>query len=403
MATIALYANRINNMPSLLGDVKSAVNDLKSEFNSLKRKCNRVESSICNLDEVVSTVSAATKLQEDKVTALQNLQDDIAEFADEAARIDGAVVDIIQSNKEDFYDKYSYLKPNCEKNGWEKFCDGCKKVNQWCAENWEAICVAVVAIIAVVAIVAISVVTFGAGAVAVAALVGALVGVAGQFIGDAITFVRTGKWEGSFTDYLAAAVGGAIGGILTMTGNAVVACAVDSAITSLLSDSLGSMFGGEKKTMGEMLVNASFNAAIGAFAGWASGKLMDKVVDCLPKNSIFTRRLTGRGSYEASYNMVLTKLRKGIIKNFTKKTIRNGVINGLVGDFAKNIASGLGILDIPLNLVQQSGLSTFVDNCLDKKSMAKQFHWSVMSVVTGMPILSVFGILPTGWLFGGTT
>lgn len=186
MATIALYANKINNMPSLLGDVKSAVNDLKSEFNSLKRKCNRVESSICNLDEVVSTVSAATKLQEDKVTALQNLQDDIAEFADEAARIDGAVADVVQNNKDDFYDKYSYLKPNCERTGWEKFCDGCKAVGEWCKENW----VMLVTIVAVVAIAVLSVFTFGLAAGAVAAIAG-LISLA-LCVADVICMVATG-------------------------------------------------------------------------------------------------------------------------------------------------------------------------------------------------------------------
>ena len=29
------------------------------------------------------------------------------------------------------------MKPECEKSGWEKFKDGCKKVGEWCKEHWK--------------------------------------------------------------------------------------------------------------------------------------------------------------------------------------------------------------------------------------------------------------------------
>ena len=35
-------------------------------------------------------------------------------------RIDGDVADVINNSKDDFYDKYEYLKPECEKSWLEK-------------------------------------------------------------------------------------------------------------------------------------------------------------------------------------------------------------------------------------------------------------------------------------------
>ena len=394
MATIALYASKVNNMPSLLEDAKGAVRDLKDELFSLKWKCAQVNTDVCNLEDVVNTVSSATQLQEDKITALGSLKDSITTFADETARIDGDVAELLNQRKDDFYEKYYYLKPECEKTGWEKFCDGCKKASDWCAENWEALCVLVAAVVAVAAIVALSIVTFGASAVVIAALVGAAIGLAGQLIGDTIAFATTGKWESSWYDYVGAAFGGAIGGILTMSGNAVAACAAESAITSLFSDSLGSITGDKKKTLGEMLVNCAFDAAVGAVAGWGFGKLTDKLVKVLPKNTTFLKRLSGRNSYSASYKMALTRLKNGTYKKITTKTIRNGVISGMVGDFLKNVIGGTGVTDIPVNLAHQLGLPEAIDSLMNKPWMAKNFHWQVVSRVTGLRPLSILGMLP---------
>ena len=64
----------------------------------------------------------------------------------------------MDQNKDDFYDKYDYLKPDCEKSGWEKFCDACKAVGEWCKEHWKLIVTVVLVIIAIVVVV----VTWGA-------------------------------------------------------------------------------------------------------------------------------------------------------------------------------------------------------------------------------------------------
>lgn len=58
------------------------------------------------------------------------------EFVSDVARIDSEVANAINKSKENFYDEYNYLKPECEKSGWEKFKDDCKKFSEWCEENW---------------------------------------------------------------------------------------------------------------------------------------------------------------------------------------------------------------------------------------------------------------------------
>ena len=44
-------------------------------------------------------------------------------------RIDGDVADVINNSKDDFYDKYEYLKPECEKSWLEKAKEWIQLVN----------------------------------------------------------------------------------------------------------------------------------------------------------------------------------------------------------------------------------------------------------------------------------
>ena len=39
-------------------------------------------------------------------------------------RIDGDVADVINKSKDDFYDKYEYLKQNAKRAGWKKLKSG---------------------------------------------------------------------------------------------------------------------------------------------------------------------------------------------------------------------------------------------------------------------------------------
>lgn len=86
----------------------------------LKSKVLKIDSSICNVDDVINSVKSSTQTQGDKIDALDNLKKDVNEFVADVVRIDGDAADAINQSKNDFYDKYEYLKPDIEKTGWKK-------------------------------------------------------------------------------------------------------------------------------------------------------------------------------------------------------------------------------------------------------------------------------------------
>ena len=127
MATITLYAGKVNQMSRLINHTKKAIKEYKSDLKSLKSKVLKIDSSICNVDDVISSIKSSTQTQEDKIDALDNLKKDVNEFVADVVRIDGDAAEAINKSKDDFYNKYEYLTPECEKSRWEKFKDGCKK------------------------------------------------------------------------------------------------------------------------------------------------------------------------------------------------------------------------------------------------------------------------------------
>lgn len=353
MATIALYAGKINNMSGLIQDMKGSVIDLKSDLSALKNKSLSINKNICNLDEVISSISTSTQTQEDKIDALNTLEKECERFSTEVQMVDSEVADIINQRKNDFYNQYSYLKPDCEKNGWEKFCDGVKSVGEWCKENWGLIRNIVLAIIVVTAIVVFCIVTFGAGVVVLTAVVGAVVGLAGQLVSDVISWAITGEWTGTWQSYVGALLGGIAGGVLMLTGNVVGACAVDAAISTLLGESLEGISGGEKRTMAEIWIDTAISAGTAAVFSKLFSKFSDKLSKSLSNNIPALKRLAGRGSYDASFKMVTTKLKNGTNKKFTIKSVRNGVVSGLAGDVMKNVSFGFGFDDFINNHIKE--------------------------------------------------
>ena len=183
MATIALYAGKMNQMTSLIGEVRKSVDDYSSELFSLKSKTLNIRKSICDLDDVIGMIQASTQIQEQKMESLETIRQKTEEFVEEAVRIDEDAADAINQNKEDFYNKYNYLKPDAEKSDWEAFWDNAAK---WCKEHWESICNVVIAIVVAAVVMGICVATCGWAAVVVAFSVGGLVGVGGQLISDII-------------------------------------------------------------------------------------------------------------------------------------------------------------------------------------------------------------------------
>jgi len=212
MATLTLYAGKINQMPGLINEVKKSVVDYKSELSALRKKTLNINRSVCNLDDVISSIQASSQTQERKIDSLEKFYSESEEFISEVVRIDGEVAAVINKRKEDFYKEYYYLKPECEKNGWEKIKDGLKSVAEWCKENWKSIA----------KIVAAAVVITGLGIAA--ALTGGVLGVilagagalAGGLIGGAVGGIAAAINGGSFLEGFAdGTLSGAVSGAVT--------------------------------------------------------------------------------------------------------------------------------------------------------------------------------------------
>ena len=215
MATIALYANQINQMPSLLKEVKQSVSNYKSELTTLKNKTLTINKSICDLEDVISSIQSSTQTQEDKIASLDAFYQNSETFIADVVSIDNNVASLINQRKNDFYSTYSYLKPECEKSRKEKWDDFWGGVGEWCRDNWKSLAKIVLAVVIIVALGVLSVLTGGALAVILAgafwgALSGALIGGA---IGGILSAINGSSiFDGIAEGMLSGAISGAITG-----------------------------------------------------------------------------------------------------------------------------------------------------------------------------------------------
>ncbi len=290
MATIALYASKINNMPRLIQDVKKFVTDYQFELSALKKKSLQINKSVCNLDDVLSSISTSTQTQEQEITSLENLSNNIKQFTSDVNRIDMDVADVINQRKDDFYNEYNYLKPDSEKNGWEKFCDACKAVGEWCKEHWKIVVTAVL-LAGAIAIIVLSggtslgpltplllMVTKG---VIFGAITGALAGgTISVFTGG--TFFE-GFENGAFSGAISGAITGGMGSWLRLGGQAGLSLgkvmligATAETGASLLGDFGDIAIKGEKISSGEVMFNAGFSFVLGGVFG-LGGYILPKI------------------------------------------------------------------------------------------------------------------------------
>jgi hypothetical protein len=213
MATIKLYADKINQMPGLIKDVKKSVIDYKSELAALQKKSLSIRKDICNMDDVISSLQTSTQTQEEKLDSLETLSKNVEQFIDNVVRIDNEVADLVKQRKDEFFDKYSRLKPDCERSDWDKFKAGCKSVVDWCKDNWKSIGKILITVVIIAAIGIASVLTGGIlGVILAGAFWGAL---SGALIGGAAGGITAAMNGGSFLDGFAdgALSGAVIGGI----------------------------------------------------------------------------------------------------------------------------------------------------------------------------------------------
>ena len=224
MATIALYADKMNQMSSLLKDAKKSVSDYQSELFSLKSRTLNINRSVCDLDDVIGSVQASTQLQEQKMDSLETLSRNVENFIADVVRIDDDAAEAINQSKEEFYDKYNYLKPKCEKNLWEKICDGFAAAGEWCKEHWKLIITAVMVIASVAVIILSGGTALGAlGPVLLMIAQGTIIGaVSGGLIGGLSSLLTGGSFLGGFEEgAFSGAIGGAIFGGLGAAGQAI--------------------------------------------------------------------------------------------------------------------------------------------------------------------------------------
>lgn len=132
------------------------IND-NADLKSLKSKVLSIDESICDVDDVISSIKSSTQTQEDKIKSLESLKENINEYISYVVTIDQNAADAINKSKNDFYDKYEYLKPDCEKS-WleEKLDNAC----EWCKECWKELLIGLSTLIAFIAVVAVIVSTW---------------------------------------------------------------------------------------------------------------------------------------------------------------------------------------------------------------------------------------------------
>lgn len=100
---------------------------------------DKINQSICNLSDVISSIQASSQTQEQKAASLETFRQGSERFIEDTARIDSDVADVINQRKGDFYDKYNYLKPDSEKGKleslWSDCRSGLRSAGEWCKEN----------------------------------------------------------------------------------------------------------------------------------------------------------------------------------------------------------------------------------------------------------------------------
>ena len=107
-------------------------------------------------------------------------------------------------------------------------------------------------------------------------------------------------WE----DYLGAAIGGAAGGEALLYTGPVNAGAVGGIMTNFAKQGLKNLSG---KKCGFSLGSLIFDASIGGLTGFIPGVKIPGIT-------------SGRGSYNAIFNQISTKFRRGLISNLQPKT-----------------------------------------------------------------------------------
>ena len=188
MAIIALAGNTIGccigagsfeNIGSSFTSAKQSVGTLAQGLSALKSKIDSARAA-ASVDTSHTQAQNAEKREETKKSSLTTGYDKLETLISDVNTVDSKSSHKIRERKNDFYARYSYLKPDCEKTKkelkaekraerWQKvknFCgkvwEGIKSIGEWCKEHWVAIVTAIV----VIAVAIVAAVFLGPAAVA---------------------------------------------------------------------------------------------------------------------------------------------------------------------------------------------------------------------------------------------
>ena len=219
MATITLYKDKVNGVGSLLDDIIKSSNNLNAQLGTLKNTLQGVDSSTCNLQDTVDSISSSSKSEKDKVEDLKRLNSRLSEFIEMTTRRDASAKSEIERAKKDFYTKYSYLKPECEKSRMEKIVDAMKKACEWCKEHWKEIMIAIELVVAVVCLfvpglqgVGTAILTHMLKGLLIGLAVGAIVGGISGYAQEGVGGILKGALSGARDGALMGAAFGGLGG-----------------------------------------------------------------------------------------------------------------------------------------------------------------------------------------------
>lgn len=191
MATITLHKSEFDGIGSILDKLCSCFGNYDSTIKDLKRTASAVDSTTCDLTEVIDDIANSEESKEEKVKKAKALNQKIETFVNSAVKHENDAAEEIKKKKEDFYKTYKYLKPDCEKLFGKVgafFENLGKAIGKWISENLIAAIIATLIVIAAIVVVILCPASVCAIIAVIVSCASALMGV-----GDIICTIATGK------------------------------------------------------------------------------------------------------------------------------------------------------------------------------------------------------------------
>jgi len=399
----SLGMGSFSSVGSAFSNAKKSSTNLTKELGTLNSKINNA-CMAASLDASSQKTREVKKREETKTGALSLAYDKLDELITDAGVVDEKVSVKVNELKNDFYKKYSYLKPESEKSRWEKIKDGAAKiwdgicdissaiadfaadVFEWCKENWVTI-LKVVAI-AVMAIGSIILLCTGVGAPLAAACWGCLIGMGSSFLFNGVKNVCQGKnffdgaidslFYGGISGAISGALGGfgSVGGLLNFGESVAAEFAVSMLSTAGASVVTNSMKYGFDKLSGENKIEGGYFSYVGtnlgvdllfSAAAFGVGKGIDNT---------FGKSSTGSKVMWHSKDKAAKNYCELTVSGFSKELVSN--VFGGIGEIASDSpSSSASNSSNQSKSVLDNSLSDFkIDNSLNNFDFSQDFNFN---------------------------